>query len=132
MRPSSMRPGESWMRNERGRLKSEAQAAYIPPPLRDLILDAVDRRRSSYRACLHPDTPEGAVDSLPLLPLGSELRPAFSRDPVVLALAAALGRGPLRRDMTLALEPVQHRDTACRRSTVSCPPDNSATRLMMA
>jgi len=40
--------------------------------------------------------------------MGGELRPAFIRDSVVLALAAALGRSPFRRDMTLALEPVQH------------------------
>ena len=42
-----------------------------------------------------------------MLPLGGELRPAFFRDPVVLTPAAVLGRGPLRRDKTLALEAVQ-------------------------
>src|SRR5439155_23923302 len=69
---------------------------------------AVDRRTSSYCACLHPDSPQCAVHGLPLLPLGGELRSAFFRDPVVLAPAAVLGRAPLRRDITLALEPVQH------------------------
>src|SRR5439155_25082480 len=69
---------------------------------------AVDRRRSSYCARPHPDTPQGTVHGLPLLPLGGELRPAFSRDPVVFAPAAALGCGPLCRHMALALETVQH------------------------
>src|SRR6185436_11921605 len=69
---------------------------------------AVDRRRSSYCALRHPDTPQGTVHGLPLLSLGCELRPAFSSDPVVLTPAAVLGGGPLRRDMTLALKPVEH------------------------
>src|SRR5262249_21768823 len=68
---------------------------------------AADRRMSSYRAGLHPDAPQCAVHGRPLLPLGGELRPAFFRDPVVLAPAAVLGRAPFRRDITSALEPVQ-------------------------
>ncbi len=59
-------------------------------------------------ARFHPDTPQGIVNDLPLLPLGCELRPAFSRNPVVLTLAAAVGLRPLCFDMTLALKPVQH------------------------
>src|SRR5207248_8180611 len=71
-------------------------------------LRAADRRRSSYGARLHSDSPQCAVNGLPLLPLDGELGPAFFRDPVVLAPAAALGRVPLRRHITLAFETMQH------------------------
>src|SRR5207247_5073086 len=83
-----------------GGVRTPATARFAPR--------AGDRRRSSCRARLHPDTPQGTVHDLPLLPLGCELRPAFSGDPVVLTPAAVLGAGPLRCDMPLALEPVQH------------------------
>src|SRR5688500_323356 len=67
----------------------------------------VDRRRPSYCARLHPDPAQGAVYGLPLLTLGGELRAAFFCDPVVLPPASVLRCRPLRRDITLALEPVQ-------------------------
>src|SRR6185436_5304441 len=70
---------------------------------------AVDRPRPSCRARLHPEPAEGTVHDLPLLALRRELSPAFASDSVVLALAAAFGRGPLRGDETLALEAVQNR-----------------------
>ena len=37
-----------------------------------------------------------------------ELRAAFLGNPVVLASSAVLGRGPLRHDMTLSLQAVEH------------------------
>src|SRR5205814_672937 len=60
---------------------------------------AIDRRRSSYRARLHPDPPQRTVHGLPLLPLRGQLCPASLDAPVVLPPAAGLGRRPLRRDM---------------------------------
>ena len=84
-------------------------AAQVRSPLRDLLLERlIGESRHTVHAC-HPDAPQGSVHGLPLLPLGGELRPAFFGDPVVLAPAAVLGRRPLRDDMSLALESVQHR-----------------------
>src|SRR5262249_40016739 len=70
---------------------------------------AVDRRMSSYGAHLHPDPTQSAVHGPPLLPLRSELRPAFFSNPVVLAPAAAVRCGPFRCAVTLALEAMQDR-----------------------
>ena len=98
--PSSSSTSGPWMACRRRR--------YVPP-LRDLLLErSIGEGRHAVHAFIQMPA-QGAVHDLPLLPLRRELRPAFFRDPVVLAPAAALGRGPLRRDVALALEPVQHR-----------------------
>ena len=83
-------------------------ALHVCPPLRDLLLERSigDGRHAVHASIQIPR--RVTVHGLPLLALGCELRPAVSRDPVVLTPAAVLGRRPLRRDMTLALEPVQH------------------------
>ena len=46
--------------------------------------------------------------------MGRELCAAFFRDPVVLPPAAALGGGPLRRDITLALKAVEQAKASVR------------------
>src|SRR5687768_2209505 len=66
----------------------------------------LQRRREGHR---EPDVSQRRVDRLPLLPLLGELRATLGSDAVVLALASRLRGSPLPFDVTLALEPVQHR-----------------------
>src|SRR5439155_21265239 len=66
------------------------------------------RKESSCHLRLHPDCVERFVDDLPALPLRRELTPAVTRDPVVLPPPAGFGFPPLRRDQSLAFEPMQH------------------------
>src|ERR1044072_7995680 len=83
-------------------------AAQVCPPLRDLLFERlIGERRHTVHACIHIPRHVPAT-AFPLRPRRGELRPAFFRDPVVLAPAAVLRRGPLRRDMALTLEAVQH------------------------
>ena len=83
-------------------------AAQILPPLRDLLLErSIGEGRHAVHACIQ--SPRRVLSTTcHCCRCAVELRPAFSRDPVVLAPAAVFGRGPLRRDETLALEPVEH------------------------
>src|SRR5436853_3126362 len=59
-------------------------------------------------ARLHPERVERLVDDLPALALSRELRPPLARDAVVLPPPACLRTAPLRRDESLAFEPMQH------------------------
>ena len=84
-------------------------AAKVFPPLRDLLLERlIGEGRHAVHASIQIPRRVPSTACHCCRWAASCARPSL-RDPVVLTPAAVLGRGPLRRDMTLALEPVQHR-----------------------